>query len=514
MAKLDVQIKELSSDVKKAIAGLKDSGQEQSTGVVTRVGDGVAWVYGLRDCGYSEMLQIEGIKGTVTAFALNLLEDEIGAVLLGEDQAVKAGARVRLTGKVLSVPVGPELVGRVVDPLGRPLDGKGLIKTSATGAIEKSAPGVIDRKSVHEPILTGITAIDAMIPIGRGQRELIIGDRGTGKTAIAIDTIINQTKEKTGVICIYVAIGQRTSRIAQIVDTLKKYKALENTVVVSADSSMPASLQYLAPYAGCAIGEYFMEKGKEAVIFYDDLTKHAWAYRELSLMLRRPSGREAYPGDVFYVHSRLLERACKLRKKRGGGSLTAFPFIETQAGDISAYIPTNVISITDGQIYLESDLFYSGVRPAINVGNSVSRVGGAAQIGAMKKVAGRLRLDLAQYRELSAFVQFASDLDEATRAQLDQGGKMVELLKQGQFVPLPVEEQIVVIWAGTSGLLQHLTTENMQGFEKKYLAYMRDYGKHVLSDIRKEKKMTDKIVKDLEQVTGEFVAQEYPKKTS
>src|SRR3989344_1317926 len=505
MAKLDVQIKELSSDVKKAIAGLKDSGQEQSTGVVTRVGDGVAWVYGLRDCGYSEMLQIEGIKGTVTAFALNLLEDEIGAVLLGEDQAVKAGARVRLTGKVLSVPVGPELVGRVVDPLGRPLDGKGLIKTSATGAIEKSAPGVIDRKSVHEPILTGITAIDSMIPIGRGQRELIIGDRGTGKTAIAIDTIINQTKEKTGVICIYVAIGQRTSRIAQIVDTLKKYKALENTVVVSADSSMPASLQYLAPYAGCAIGEYFMEKGKEAVIFYDDLTKHAWAYRELSLMLRRPSGREAYPGDVFYVHSRLLERAAKLSDKLGGGSLTAFPFIETQAGDISAYIQTNVISITDGQIYLESDLFYSGVRPAINVGNSVSRVGGAAQIPIMKKVAGTLRIDLAQYRELAAFVQFASDLDEKTKKRIEQGSRMVELLKQSLFEPVPVEEQVAVIFAGTSGMLTNIPVTKITEFEKEFRAYMRDYAPKVLKEIREEKKLTDPIKKDLETHINKFL---------
>ena len=498
-------------DIEKSISKYRQTVKYEHVGTLRSLADGVAHISGLESVSAGELLDFgKGIYG----IALNLEHDSIGAVILGDYLSLKEGDEVKGTGRLLSVPVGDDFIGRIVDPLGHPLDKKGDIAHVAYNPIERLAPGVIERQPVDTPLQTGIKAIDSMIPVGRGQMELIIGDRGTGKTAIAIDTIINQKVEKSGVICIYVAIGQKKARVIQVAETLKKHDALDHTIIVSAEASTPAAMQFLAPYAGTALGEYFISQGKEAVIFYDDLSKHAWAYREVSLMLRRPSGREAYPGDIFYLHSRLLERSCKLNKEHGGGSLTAFPIIETLAGDISAYIPTNVISITDGQIFLESDLFYSGIRPAINVGNSVSRVGGAAQIGAMKKVAGRLRLDLAQYRELSAFVQFASDLDEATRAQLDQGGKMVELLKQGQFVPLPVEEQIVVIWAGTSGLLQHLTTENMQGFEKKYLAYMRDYGKHVLSDIRKEKKMTDKIVKDLEQVTGEFVAQEYPKKTS
>jgi F-type H+/Na+-transporting ATPase subunit alpha len=483
MARIDTEVKSLAEEVRKAIAELTESGQESATGVVTRVGDGVAWIYGLRDCGYAEMLEIEGVDGKVTAFALNLLEDEIGAVLLGEDEQVRAGAKVRLSGQVLSVPVGPELVGRVVDPLGRALDGKAEIKTKARGPIEGVAPGVIERKSVHEPLLTGITAIDAMVPIGRGQRELIIGDRQTGKTAIAIDTMINQTKQKTGVINIYVAIGQKNSRIARLVERLRREGVMDQTIIVATSASDPASLQYLAPYAGAAMGEWFRDNKQHALIIYDDLSKHAVAYRQMSLLLRRPPGREAYPGDVFYLHSRLLERAAKLSDALGGGSLTALPIIETQAGDVSAYIPTNVISITDGQIYLETDLFYQGIRPAISVGLSVSRVGGAAQPPAIRAVAGSLRLDLAQYRELAAFSQFSSDLDAETQGRLARGYLLTELLKQPQYSPLSVWQEVVTILAGTEGAFDAVAIDNIRSAREALLRLVEQKHKKIIEAI-------------------------------
>ena len=469
MANIETEVKNLAEEVRGAILRLQDTRQERSSGVVTRVGDGVAWIYGLRDCGYAEMIEIEGLHNRVTAFALNLLEDEIGAVLLGEDEEVRAGARVRLTGEVLSVPVGPELVGRVVDPLGRPLDGKGEIKTKQRGVVEKQAPGVIQRKSVHEPLLTGITAIDAMVPIGRGQRELIIGDRQTGKTAIAVDTMINQAKQKTDVINIYVAIGQKNARIARLTERLRREGVLAQTIIVATSASDPASLQYLAPYAGAAIGEWFRDNKQHALIIYDDLSKHAVAYRQLSLLLRRPPVREAYPGDVFYLHSRLLERAAKLSDKLGAGSLTALPIIETQAGDVSAYIPTNVISITDGQIYLETDLFYQGIRPAISVGLSVSRVGGAAQPKAIRSVAGSLRLDLAQFRELAAFSQFSSDLDAQTQALLARGQLLTEILKQPQYSPLSTWQQVASVLAATAGAFDGLPIEGVNAAQEALL---------------------------------------------
>ena len=483
MAKIDTEVKSLAEEVRKAIAELSASGQEQSSGVVTRVGDGVAWIYGLRGCGYAEMLEIEGVHGKVTAFALNLLEDEIGAVLLGQDEEVGAGAKVRLTGEVLSVPVGPELVGRVVDPLGRALDGKAEAKTKARGEIEAHAPGVIERKSVHEPLLTGITAIDAMVPIGRGQRELIIGDRQTGKTAIAVDTMINQAKQDTGVINIYVAIGQKNSRIARLIERLRREGVMDQTIIVATSASDPAPLQYLAPYAGAAMGEWFRDNKRHALIIYDDLSKHAVAYRQMSLLLRRPPGREAYPGDVFYLHSRLLERAAKLSDALGGGSLTALPIIETQAGDVSAYIPTNVISITDGQIYLETDLFYQGIRPAISVGLSVSRVGGAAQPAAVRSVAGSLRLDLAQYRELAAFSQFSSDLDADTQARLARGMLLTELLKQPQYSPLSIWQQVVTIMAGTSGAFDGIPIANVKSAQEALLTLVEQKHKSVVDSL-------------------------------
>jgi F-type H+-transporting ATPase subunit alpha len=487
MAKIDNEVKSLAEEVRKAIAELSATGQESSSGVVTRVGDGVAWIYGLRNCGYAEMLEIEGISGKVTAFALNLLEDEIGAVLLSEDEEVEAGAKVRLTGEVLSVPVGPELVGRVVDPLGRPLDGKAEAKTKVRGAIEAHAPGVIDRKSVHEPLLTGITAIDAMVPIGRGQRELIIGDRQTGKTAIAVDTMINQAKQKTGVINIYVAIGQKNSRIARLIDRLRREGVMEQTIIVATSASDPAPLQYLAPYAGAAMGEWFRDNKQHALIIYDDLSKHAVAYRQMSLLLRRPPGREAYPGDVFYLHSRLLERAAKLSDKLGAGSLTALPIIETQAGDVSAYIPTNVISITDGQIYLETDLFYQGIRPAISVGLSVSRVGGAAQPASIRSVAGSLRLDLAQYRELAAFSQFSSDLDADTQARLARGLLLTELLKQPQYSPLAVWQQVVTVMAGTGGAFDGLAAAHIKAAHEALLSTIEQKHKEMIKILETKK---------------------------
>lgn len=450
-------VKELSADILKAIEELKARPEIENVGIVTRIGDGVAWIYGLRAAAFNEVLEIEADNNqTVLAFALNLTESEIGAVLLDSDIKVKAGASVRLTGRTLDVPVGEELVGRVVNPLGEPLDDKGPIKTKQRSPIEKAAPGVLARKSVHEPLMTGITAIDAAIPIGRGQRELIIGDRQTGKTAVAVDTMVNQYRQKTGVINIYVAIGQKSSKVARLVERLKREGVMDQTIIVATSAADPASLQYLAPYAGTAMGEYFRDNGKHALIIHDDLSKHANAYRQMSLLLRRPPGREAFPGDVFYLHSRLLERSAKLSDKLGAGSLTALPIIETQAGDISAYIPTNVISITDGQIFLETNLFYQGIRPAISVGTSVSRVGGSAQTKAVKSVAGGLRLSLAQYRELAAFSQFSTDLDAETKHRLDRGQRLTELLKQPQYSPYSIWEQVAMLFSASEGIFDEI----------------------------------------------------------
>jgi F-type H+-transporting ATPase subunit alpha len=492
----ELSVKELSKELREAISGLSASGEVSKRGIVTRVGDGIAWIYGLRDCGFNEMIEIESAGGgKVTAFALNLLEDEIGAVLLGDDVEVSAGASVTLTGEVLSVPIGPEMVGRVVDPLGRPLDGKGEIKTKETGLVERQAPGVLDRKSVHEPIMTGITAIDTMIPIGRGQRELIIGDRQTGKTAIAIDTMLNQHKQKTGVINIYVAIGQKNAKVSRLIEKLKAEGVMDQTIVVSTSASDPASLQYLAPYAGAAMGEYFRDNGQHALIIYDDLSKHAVAYRQMSLLLRRPPGREAYPGDVFYLHSRLLERAAKMSDAKGSGSLTALPIIETQAGDVSAYIPTNVISITDGQIFLETDLFYQGIRPAVNVGLSVSRVGGAAQTKAVKSVAGSLRLDLAQFRELAAFAQFSTDLDDETKQRIERGQRLTELLKQPQYSPYSIWEQVAIVVAGTDGVFDKLPIDKIKEAQEKLLHTLESEHKPEMVMLNKGDKPSEKALK-------------------
>jgi len=459
----DLSITELSKDIRAAIAELKERPEIENVGVVTRVGDGIAWIYGLSAAGYSEMLDIEGTDGQqVTAFALNLAEDEIGAVILGDDTLVKAGATVRLSGRVLEVPVGPELVGRVVDPLGNPLDGGPAIKTKQTSRIERRAPGVLDRQHVSEPMMTGLMAIDATVPIGRGQRELIIGDRQTGKTAIAVDTMVNQARQKSGVINVYVAIGQKLSKVAALQERLKREGVMDQTIIVATSPADPAALLYLAPYAGCAMGEYFRDNKQHALIIYDDLTKHAQAYRQMSLLLRRPPGREAYPGDVFYLHSRLLERAAKLSDELGAGSLTALPIIETQAGDISAYIPTNVISITDGQIFLETNLFYQGIRPAISVGLSVSRVGGDAQTKAIKAVGGSLKLELAQFRELAAFSQFSTDLDPETRATIERGQRLTELLKQPQFSPYAIWEMYSSLYAAGQGAFDHVPVEKIK----------------------------------------------------
>jgi len=472
----DLAVHELSKELQDAIANMREDSGLSDSGVVTRVGDGVAWIYGLRKAGYSEVVEIEGLSGTpVQAFVLNLLEDEIGAVLLGDDSQIKAGSRVTLTGRVLDVPVGPELLGRVVDPLGRPLDGNGPIDAKQRGLIERNAPGVMARKSVHEPLMTGIMAIDTLIPIGRGQRELIIGDRQTGKTAIAIDTMINQSRQNTGVVNIYVAVGQKSSKVAALVERLKREGVMEQSIVVATSPADPAALLYLAPYAGAAMGEYFRDNSQHGLIIYDDLSKHAVAYRQMSLLLRRPPGREAYPGDVFYLHSRLLERAAKLSDDLGGGSLTALPIIETQANDISAYIPTNVISITDGQIFLETNLFYQGVRPAISVGTSVSRVGGAAQTKAVKSVAGSLKLELAQFRELASFAQFGSDLDEETQGRIDRGQRLTELLKQKQYSPLSIAEQVVSLMAIGTG-----------AFDKVPAAKIKDAQAELISAVSKE----------------------------
>jgi len=496
-----INAEEISGIIKKQIEGFEKDIELKEVGTVIAVGDGIARIYGMEAAMAGELLEF---PGNIIGMVLNLEEDNVGAVLFGDDTHIHEGDEVKRTGRIAEVPIGPALIGRVVNALGLPIDGKGAIETEEFGPVESIAPGVIERKSVHESLQTGLKAIDAMIPIGRGQRELIIGDRQTGKTAVAIDTIINQKGQD--VKCIYVAIGQKRSTVAQVYKKLEESGAMEYTTIVSATASEPAPLLYLAPYAGCAMGEYFRDNGQHALIIYDDLSKQAAAYRQLSLLLRRPPGREAYPGDVFYLHSRLLERAAKLSDDKGAGSLTALPIIETQAGDVSAYIPTNVISITDGQIYLETDLFYSGVRPAVNVGLSVSRVGGAAQIKAMKQVAGTLRITLAQYRELAAFSQFASDLDAATRAQLSRGERMVELLKQAQYNPYPVELQVAIIFCGIDGLLDDVPTKKIQEFEKEFLAFIETKYQTILDDILEKKALDDDIKKALRQVCEEFKA--------
>jgi F-type H+/Na+-transporting ATPase subunit alpha len=496
----EVSISELSKDLRDAIEQLDKSENLAEVGVVMRVGDGVAWIHGLSGAGYSEVLQIETKEGVVEAFALNLLEDEIGAVLLGSDEHVAAGQTVRLKGTVLEVPVGPELLGRVVNPLGEPLDGGAPIKAKNFGLVEREAVGVLGRKHVHEPMMTGVTAIDAMFPIGRGQRELIIGDRQTGKTAIAIDTMINQARHDTGVINIYVAIGQKFSKIARLVERLKAEGVMDQTIIVATSPSDPASLLYLAPYAGTAMGEYFRDNGQHALMIYDDLTKHAVAYRQMSLLLRRPPGREAYPGDVFYLHSRLLERSAKLSDDLGAGSLTALPIIETQSGDISAYIPTNVISITDGQIFLETDLFNQGIRPAVNAGLSVSRVGGDAQTKAVKSVGSHLKLGLSQYRELASFAQFGSDLDDATKHQIDRGQRLTELLKQPQYNPYSVWEQTASIYALTSGFFDAVPVVKIKDAQGALLTRLWADRKKDMQELDKGDKPSETILAAIETV--------------
>ncbi len=513
----ELAIQELSAELKGAIQSLRSSRGLEESGIVTRVGDGVAWVYGLRSAGYNEVIEIETRKGgTVTAFALNLLEDEIGAVILGDDAQVVAGAKVTMTGHVLDVPVGPEMVGRVVNPLGEPLDGKGPIKAKLRGPLERTAPGVMARKSVHEPLMTGLIAIDALTPIGRGQRELIIGDRQTGKTAIAIDTMINQAKQKTGVINVYVAIGQKLSKVSALIERLKREGVMDQTIVVATSPADPAPLLYLAPYAATAMGEYFRDNGQHALIIHDDLTKHAVAYRQMSLLLRRPPGREAYPGDVFYLHSRLLERAAKLNDDLGGGSLTALPIIETQAGDISAYIPTNVISITDGQIFLETSLFYQGVRPAISVGLSVSRVGGAAQTKAIRSVSGGLKLSLAQFRELASFAQFSSDLDPETKQSIERGQRLTELLKQKQYHPLSTAEQVVSLMAAIKGAFDTVPVAKIKDAQAELISYMEDKHGAIVKTLNKGDKpdeATEKaVVEAAEKVAKSYVVAAKPKK--
>ncbi|TDJ51073.1 MAG: F0F1 ATP synthase subunit alpha [Nitrospina sp.] len=489
---MNLRADEISSLIQKQIEGFDAGIELKETGRVISVGDGIARIYGLENAMSGELLSF---PNDIMGMVFNLEEDNVGAVLMGFDGQIKEGDEVKRTGKIMNVPVGPELVGRVVNGLGQPIDGKGPINAKLTGPVERTAPGVIARKSVHEPMQTGIKAIDGMIPIGRGQRELIIGDRQTGKTAVAIDAIINQKGQN--MFCIYVAVGQKRSTVARIVKTLEEHDAMKYTIVVSASASDPAPMQFIAPYSGCAMGEYFRDNGQHALIVYDDLSKQAAAYRQLSLLLRRPPGREAYPGDVFFLHSRLLERAAKVNDSLGAGSLTALPIIETQAGDVSAYIPTNVISITDGQIFLESDLFFSGVRPAINVGLSVSRVGGAAQIKAMKQVAGQLRLDLAQYREMAAFAQFGSDLDAATQAQLHRGERLVELLKQGQYKPLSATQQIISIFSGVRGLVDDIKVNDIVRFEAGLLNFIEDKHKDIMDTLDKEKKLTDETEEKL-----------------
>ncbi|MDA8353765.1 MAG: F0F1 ATP synthase subunit alpha [Firmicutes bacterium] len=496
---MSIKPEEISSLIKQQIEQFEGDIEVVDVGSVVQVGDGIARVHGLKNAMAGELVEFEnGVMGMVQ----NLEEDQVGVVILGPFSDIGEGDQVKRTGRIMEVPVGESLLGRVVNPLGQPLDGKGPLNTSEYRPVESPAPGVMDRKSVHEPLQTGIKAIDSMIPIGRGQRELIIGDRQTGKTTIAVDTILNQKDQD--MICIYVAIGQKQSTVVGVVEKLRQAGALDYTIVVSANASDPSPLLYLAPYAGCAMGEKFMYEGKHVLVVYDDLTKQAAAYRELSLLLRRPPGREAFPGDVFYLHSRLLERAAKLSDEKGGGSLTALPFIETQAGDISAYIPTNVISITDGQIFLESDLFYSGVRPAVNVGTSVSRVGGDAQIKAMKKVAGTLKLDLAQYRELQAFAQFGSDLDKATQAKLARGERLMEVLKQDENQPMPVEKQIISIYAATRGYLDDVAVEDVQRFESELLSYVETERSDVLKKIREEQKLSDEMEEGIKSAVQDF----------
>jgi F-type H+/Na+-transporting ATPase subunit alpha len=496
---MQIKAEEISSIIRDQVKSFEKQVDVAEVGSVLQVGDSIAKIYGLENAMAGELLEF---PNSVYGMVLNLEEDNVGAILMGGDTGIKEGDPVKRTGRIAEVPVGDAVVGRVVDALGIPLDGKGPIKATESRLLEVRAPGVIDRQSVKEPLQTGIKSIDAMIPIGRGQRELIIGDRQTGKTAIAVDTIINQ--KGLNVFCIYVAIGQKRSTVARVVKTLEEHGAMEYSIVVSATASDPASMQYLAPFSGAAIGEYFRDSGRHALIIYDDLSKHATAYRQLSLLLRRPPGREAYPGDVFYLHSRLLERAAKLSDKLGGGSLTALPIIETQAGDVSAYIPTNVISITDGQIYLASDLFYSGVRPAINVGLSVSRVGGAAQIKTMKQVAGTLRLDLAQYREMAAFAQFGSDLDKATQAQLNRGVRMVELLKQGQYKPMPVADQVVSIFAGVNGFLDDVAISRIREFEDELLRYVAQHHPELKTALTTKAKIDDAMAAELKQIIATF----------
>ncbi|MFY9611463.1 MAG: F0F1 ATP synthase subunit alpha [Blastocatellia bacterium] len=495
-----IRADEISNIIRRQIEGF-DAGVEVSeVGTVIQTGDGIAEIHGLERVMAGELLEL---PHEVAGIALNLEEDVVGAVLFGDYDKIVEGDEVRRTKRIMSVPVGDEIIGRVVDPLGRPLDGRGPIDTGGKfNALERLAPGVMDRQPVREPMLTGLKAIDSMVPVGRGQRELIIGDRQTGKTAIALDTIIN-SKGKD-LICIYVAIGQKASTVALVRKTLQDYDAMDYSIIVDASASAPAAMQYIAPYAGCAMGEYYRDRGQHVLCIYDDLSKHAWAYRAISLLLRRPPGREAYPGDVFYLHSRLLERSAKLSQPLGGGSLTALPIIETQAGDISAYIPTNVISITDGQIFLESDLFHSGVRPAINVGNSVSRVGGSAQIKAMKQVAGTLRLDLAQYRDLAAFAQFGSDLDKATQQQLNRGQRLTELLKQPQYSPMAVEQQVVVIWAGTNGYVDDIAIQDVKDFEQKLLSFVENAHSGLLAKLRERKAIDDEVREELRSAVTEF----------
>jgi len=496
---MTIKTTEISSVIKDKLSKITVSSQTKDQGVVISVGDGIAKIYGLAGAMAGELLDFgNGLVG----MALNLEDDTVGAIILGDALGVKEGDTVKTTGKIAEVPVGPELVGRVVNPLGQPIDGKGPIQAKASSPIEKIAPGVITREPVNVPLQTGIKVIDGMVPIGRGQRELIIGDRQTGKTTIAMDTIINQKGK--GVTCVYVAIGQKASSVAQNVGILQAKGAMDYTIVVVANSSDPASLQYIAPFAGCSMGEYFRDNGQDALIVYDDLTKHANAYRQISLLLRRPPGREAYPGDVFYLHSRLLERGCRTNKDFGNGSLTALPIIETQAGDVSAYIPTNVISITDGQIFLETDLFYSGVRPAINAGISVSRVGGSAQIKAMKQVAGKLRLELAQFRELAAFAQFGSDLDPITKKQIDRGRRLVEVMKQDQYSPLGVEQQIMIIFAVINGFLDDVDAAKVRAFEKAFHEYMATSRPEIGKDILEKKSVTDDNIAKLKEAIADF----------
>ncbi len=505
---MEIKAAEISNILKKQIKDFGNEAEVAEVGQVLTVGDGIARVYGLDKVQAGELVEFPGgIKG----MALNLETDNVGIVIFGDDRTIKEGDTVKRTGDIVDVPVGKELLGRVVDALGNPIDGKGDIGAKERALVEVKAPGIIPRKSVHEPMQTGLKAIDSLIPVGRGQRELIIGDRQTGKTAVIIDTILNQKfvndntdDESKKLYCIYVAVGQKRSTVAQLVKTLADYGALEYSIVVAATASDPAPLQFLAPYAGCAMGEYFRDNGMHAVIFYDDLSKQAVAYRQMSLLLRRPPGREAYPGDVFYLHSRLLERAAKMGDAAGAGSLTALPVIETQAGDVSAYIPTNVISITDGQIFLETDLFFKGIRPAVNVGLSVSRVGSAAQIKAMKQVAGSIKLELAQYREMEAFAQFASDLDASTQKLLARGSRLTELLKQAQYQPLPVEEQVVAIFAGVEGYLDGIKLNQVTDFEKRWLDEVRDKGKDLLKTIREEGALSDDTKEKLTKMLDEF----------